>query len=87
MKEEYSVIEKFEIAGRGTVVVIDEITERMTGVPYRVEVTGANGQLLSAEAFKDWLLRRHPEPIEKEAYTLKGIPKQDIAENAVISFL
>ncbi len=87
MNEQFEVIEKFEIRGRGAVVVINEITERIPGKSYTVEVTGANNEILTAEAHKEWFLRRTPEPIEKEAYMLKGLHKKDLSEDATITFI
>ena len=87
MNEQFEVIEKFEITGRGAVVVIDEITERVPGKSYTVEVTGANNETLTTEAFKEWFLRRTSKPIEKEAYMLKGLHKKDLSENASITFI
>lgn len=87
MAKTYKIVEKFEITGRGAVVVIDEVTDRVPGRAYNVEITGIHGDALSTEAFKDWLLRRDPTPIEKEAYTLKGLHKEDISDDASISFV
>jgi len=87
MIEQYSVVEKFEITGRGAVVVIDEVTDRRPGKAYRVEIRGASGECIVTEALKEWLLRRGPEPIEKEAYMLKGIHKSDLPEKAVLVFI
>jgi len=87
MKNIYTIIEKFEITGRGTVVVIHEITDRRSGKAYQAEVTGNNDQIISTEAVKEWLLHRSHRPVEQEAYLLKGLHKQDIADNTCISFI
>ncbi|WP_295798912.1 hypothetical protein [uncultured Microbulbifer sp.] len=86
MIEHYSIVEKFEIANRGVVVAIDGITDRVPGRAYKVEIRGASGGSIVTEAFKEWLLRRNPTPIEKEAYTLRGVHKSDVPENAVLVF-
>ncbi|MGH1541912.1 MAG: hypothetical protein ACRBHB_15910 [Arenicella sp.] len=85
-KEEYTIIEKFEITGRGVVVVIDECTERVPGKAYNVMISADDSQNISAEAFKEWFLRRNPKPVEKEAYMLKGLHKKDIPDDAKILF-
>jgi hypothetical protein len=87
MTEQYSIVEKFEITGRGAVVVIDEVTGRVQGTLYKVELRGAHGDRVVTEAFKEWLLRSDPEPFEKEAYFLSGLHKSDVPENAVLVFI
>ena len=87
MQEQFTIMEKFEITGRGAVVVIDQITDRIPGKIYKAEVTGTNGQIITVEAVKEWLLRRTLEVIEKEAYRLMGLHKQDIPGDAIISFV
>lgn len=87
MTEQYSIVEKFEITGRGAVVVIDEVTGRVPGTAYKVELRGPHGDRVVAEAFKEWLLRREPKPFEKEAYFLRGLHKTDVPEYAVLVFI
>ncbi|NVJ59341.1 MAG: hypothetical protein HWE27_03070 [Gammaproteobacteria bacterium] len=87
MTEQFEIIEKFEITNRGAVVVIEAITERVPGKPYKVEVTGKDNETLTTEAYKEWLLRHTSEPVEKEAYMLKGLHKKDLAENTSITFV
>ncbi|UTW45413.1 hypothetical protein KFE80_00305 [bacterium SCSIO 12696] len=87
MKEEYEIVERFDITGRGTAVVIDKLTERVPGKEYKAQIKNSDGASIAVSAFKEWLLRRNSEPIEREAYLLKGVQKTEIAENAVISFL
>lgn len=86
MSQEYSIVEIFEITGRGAVVVIDEMTENIQGKPYEVVITDINGKSVSTQAFKEWLLIQQPQAIEKEAYRLKGLHKQDILEATKIKF-
>ena len=84
--KQFEIAEKFEIEGRGAVVVIDVFTEKIPGKAYHVKVTGKNGELQTT-AYKEYFLRRNPEPIEKEAYMLKGLHKVDIADKATITFI
>jgi hypothetical protein len=83
----FNVTEKFEITGRGAVVVIEEVTEYLLGNPYQVQVTGIDGNMLSATAYKEFMLRRIPTPVEKEAFCLKDLHKDDISDNAVLVFI
>ncbi|GAA3582910.1 hypothetical protein [Marinobacter xestospongiae] len=87
MTEQYSIAEKFEITGRGVVVVIDEVTGRVPGTVYKVELKGAYGDRVVAEALKEWLLRRCTGSFEKEAYFLSGLHKTDVPEHAVLVFI
>lgn len=87
MKNEFLITEKFEISGRGAVVVIEEVTERISGKPYKVEVRSPGGKSIAAEAYKELVLKRLPTPVEKEAYMLKGLHKDDVPENSRLVFL
>jgi hypothetical protein len=42
---------------------------------------------LRADAFKEYLLRRQPAPIEKEAYMLRGLHKNDIPPGSRLRFV
>lgn len=53
MTEQYSIIEKFDITGRGAVVVIDGITDRVPGTAYKVELRALHEDPVLAEAFKE----------------------------------
>jgi hypothetical protein len=83
---EYDIVEIFEIA-RGVVVVLGKATERDVGKPHRVEVALASGQRLSANAFKEWLLRRNSDPMESEAFLLPGLQKSDVPVGAKLRFV
>ncbi len=78
MPIEHEIVETFEITGRGAAVIIDEVPQRSVGKPHQVEILTPDGEVIRAEAYKEWLLRRQPTPIEKEAYLLKGIHKNRI---------
>jgi hypothetical protein len=73
MKKEIQEI--FQIKNRGAVVVLGEVTDRIPGKSYRVQVILTHGRCLKADAFKEWILRTNPMPVEKEAYILKGLKK------------
>ena len=87
MPIEHDIVETFEITGRGAVVVISEITEHGVGKPHKVEVVTPKGEVISTEAFKEWLLRRQPTPIENEAYMLKDLHKKDIPPGSRLRFV
>jgi hypothetical protein len=80
----FQIKERFQIAGRGTVVVIGETTELPVGKALRATVTRPDSSQLTAEAFKEWLLRRDQQPLEREAYLLRGIDKSDIPDGSVV---
>jgi hypothetical protein len=87
MLVEYEIIEIFEITGRGAVAVIDGTTERSAGKPHRVEVLTPGGTTFAAEAHKEYLLRREPTPVEREAYLLKGLHRGDVPSGSRIRFI
>jgi len=87
MAIEFAVAEVFEITGRGAVVVIDQVTDRAVGKAHPVEVITPAGEVLRADAFKEYLLRRQPTPIEKEAYMLRGLHKIDIPSGSRLRFV
>lgn len=82
----FKVEERFHIAGRGTVIVISETTHLPVAKALRAKVTRPDSSQLVAEAFKEWLLRRDPRPIEREAYVLRGIDKSEIPEGCFVEF-
>ena len=87
MNTEFAIADVFEITGRGAVATIEQITDRAVGKAHAVEVVTPTGEVLSAEAFKELLLRRQPTPIEKEAYMLRGLHKVDIPPGSRLRFV
>jgi hypothetical protein len=80
----FRIVDRFEITGRGTVVVIDAITDLPVGKTLRAAIIRPDLSMLRAEAFKEWVLRREPTPIENEAYLLLGIEKSDVPDGSFI---
>lgn len=72
------IVEIFQISGRGAAVVIDGITEFPVAKKLIATVRKPDGTSFSAEAWKEWLHRRNPEPLEKEAFLLMGIAKEEV---------
>ena len=87
MSNELTIVETFEIAGRGAVAVVDKLTGRDVGRALRVELVKPSGEVVSTEAFKEWLLRRQPAPTEKEGFMLKGLHKGDVPAGTVLRFV
>ena len=87
MPNEYKIAETFEIAGRGAVVVIDEVSNRTVTKPYPAQVLRPDGSRVSTTAYKEWPLRRQQTPIEKEGYMLEGLHKNDVPKGSRIRFL
>ena len=52
-----------------------------------MELVKPTGEVVSAEAFKEWLLRRQPVPADQEAFMLKGLHKGDVPDGTVFRFL
>lgn len=64
--------------------MISEITNLPVGKLLKATIVSPNGSRLNADAHKEWLLRRTPQPLEKEAYLLSGIDKAQIMEGSSI---
>ena len=82
----YKVVDTFVIEGRGLVVIIDGLTELNVGNPHKVEVQTKTGETFTSESYKEWLCIRHPKPIEKEAYLLKDLQKEQVPIGSKITF-
>ena len=87
MNQKYKIVEKFNITGRGAIVVINEVTDRVPKQEYSVEILTENGTKLISSAFKEWLLRREAKPMEKECYCLKELDSDSIAIGSSLSFI
>ena len=87
MPDEFEISEVFEISGRGAVAAIDQVTDRAVGRAHPVEVVTPAGKVLRADAFKEMVLRRHPTPVENEAYMLRGLHKVDIPPGSRLRFV
>lgn len=64
--------------------MIHETTDLPVGKALRAPVIRPDSSTLTAEAFKEWLLRREQRPVEREAYLLRGIDKSDIPEGSFV---
>jgi hypothetical protein len=80
----YKVEGVFQITGRGAVVAIGEKTDLPVGKALHATVFLPDGTQLSSQAFKEWVLRRDPNPFEKEAYLLHGVEKSQVPEGSSI---
>ena len=78
------IVEQFEIADRGAAVAIREVTELPVGKTIRATVVRPDGSRLTTEAFKEWLLRRDPRPMEVEAYLLRRVNKSEIPDGSTL---
>ena len=81
------VEETFTITGRGIVALLNGETDLGVGKPYKVEILTPEGKMLKTEAFKEWLLRKNPEPIEKEGFLLMNLSKKDVPIGSVVTFI
>ncbi|MFC4312373.1 hypothetical protein ACFPN2_25040 [Steroidobacter flavus] len=80
----FLIEERFNITGRGTVVVIGETTELPVGKTLRATITRPDSSKVTTEAFKEWFIRREQQPLEKEAYLLRGIEKSEIPDGSLV---
>ncbi len=78
------IIERFQITGRGTVVVIDGRTELPVMHPLQASVTRSDGSVETFRAWKEWLLRRASPPLEDEAFLLVGADVERILIGSLI---
>jgi len=72
------IVEVFQVSGRGLVVAAEETTDLPVARSLSARIVRPDGTVVEAEAFKEWLLRRNPAPIEKEAFLLRGLAKSDV---------
>lgn len=80
----FAIEEKFQITGRGVVVVVAVVTELPVGRELQATLSLPDGTRLEGPAWKESLLRLGPMPHEKEAYLLVGRTKAEISEGTVI---
>lgn len=80
----YSIVETFEITNRGLVILGEATCDDIhVGKECQISIVTPSGQTLTRKGYKEWLLRRTPEPLEKEAYLVKGISKSDVPVGSV----
>ena len=82
----FKIEETFHISGRGTVVAIQEATDLPIGKALHATILSPDGSQITARAFKEYLLRHNPHPVEQEAYLLQGIEKDQIREGSSVEF-
>ena len=81
------VLEAFSITGRGTAVALDGTTDLPVGHKLHATVHCPDGSKFEAIAYKEWLRRHSPEPLETEAFLLMGVDKADVPEGAQIELV
>jgi hypothetical protein len=72
------VMARFQISGRGLGVAVDGVTDLPVSRKLEATIVRPDGSSLCADAYKEWLLRRTPEPLETEAFLLMGLTKDDV---------
>lgn len=82
----FNIEETFQISSRGTVVTIREATDFPVGMALHATIFSPDGSQSTVQAFKEYLLRHNPHAVEKEAYLLQGIEKDQIREGSRIEF-
>ena len=80
----YSVTDTFEIKNRGLVILGEATCDAVrVGKECEVIIITPLGRTIKAKGYKEWLLRRNPEPLESEAYLVEGVSKSDIPIGSV----
>jgi len=80
----FKVEDSFEVAGRGTALVVKEATEFPVAKPLRAILFRPDGTQLSAEAFKEFVLFRQPEVFEKEAFVVQGVKRSEVPDGCFV---
>lgn len=70
--------EQFQISGHGLVVAVAFSTDLPTGRALKATLHLPDGSKVSCNAFKEWLLRRNAQPLEKEGFFLPGISSEQV---------
>lgn len=83
----FRVLARFQITGRGTVVVLDGVTDPPVGRPLTARVTRPDGSCLDAVAYKGWPPRSSAEPVESEHVLLRSVEKADIPEGGLVAIM
>lgn len=81
-----TIINTFQIADRGTVIVLAGEIGLRVGHEYSAEVTKPDGSILTAPCFKEWLLRKAVPLDECEAFLLTNISKDQVPIGSTVRF-
>ena len=71
------VLETFELE-RGLVIAVEGLTDLPVGKRLSATITRDDGTEVTAVAFKEWLLRRDPRPLESEAFLVRSLKRADV---------
>jgi hypothetical protein len=75
---------RFQLEGRGTVIVISGRTHLPVGKKLCAVVTLPDSSQLTVEAFREWPSRRDLQPVKGEAYLLRGIDNSSLPEDSFV---
>jgi hypothetical protein len=81
------IIERFQITGRGLLVAVATSTKFASGSKLRATVINPDGSTLTADAFKEMVLRHRPVVNEQEAYLLQGLSKEQVQDGAYVEIV
>jgi len=79
------IVESFRIAGRGTVIVIDNTTDLPVGRCLQATIQLSDGTSKDYQAWKEWLHRRAEAPLEDEAFLIVDATVSEVPIGALIS--
>jgi len=81
------ILERFQITGRGLVVVVENPVKALPGAKLRAKVINPGGEEFTVDAFMEMLLRRARPVNEHECYLLLGLTKDQILDGATVEIL
>jgi len=80
----YKVIDTFLITNRGLVILGDATCDAIhVGTECEISIRTPSGETMNRKGFKEWLLKKTPEPLETEAYLVIGASKAEIPIGSV----
>ena len=80
------VEDTFTITGRGLVVLLNGQTDLGVGTPHKMEVVTPDGDVFRTEGYKEWILNRKQEPVEKEGFLLMNLSKKEVPVGSHVTF-
>ena len=81
----FRVLACFQITGRGTLVVLDGVSDPPVGRALTARVTRPDGSCLDAVAYKGWPPRSGAKPVESEHVLLRSVEKADVPEVGLVA--
>lgn len=84
---EFTVEDTFNITGRGLVAVGAGRPDLPVGCPLPAEIRTPDGRVLHTRSYREFLTIRIPQPVERDAFLLVGMAKEDVPIGSTIRVL